>query len=262
MEDYITANVEIEPIYTDDGDSLFRRISYPPDFDDRKSYPLVLYVYGGPHSQKVRNTWLGGLGRWPIWLNYLSTKGYIVLTVDNRGTDYRGKRFEQQTFRRLGTVEVEDQVFAVKKMIEKPYVDSSRVGVVGWSYGGYMATSLMLRAPNLFKVGIAGAPVTDWCYYETIYTERYMDTPDANPDGYAESSTLNYVDQLKGKLLLIHGTSDNIVMWQHTILFLKAAIQAGVHPDYFVYPGHLHGIKRKERVHLFERMTGYIHENL
>lgn len=262
LREYRMGEVKIMPIANATGDTLYCRVIFPPEFTAKRKYPLIVYVYGGPHSQQVQNTWLGGEGSWQLWLHYLATQGYIVFTVDNRGTNYRGKTFEQATFRQLGTVEIDDQLFALKYIKEYAYVDSTRIGVVGWSYGGFMAASLMLRAPEIFKVGISGAPVIDWGYYETIYTERYMDTPETNPEGYDESSALNYVGQLKGKLLLIHGTSDDIVMWQNSIIFLRAAINAGVQPDYFIYPGQKHGIKGNDRLHLFERMTGYFKENL
>lgn len=262
LKDYRIGQTKLLPFALFTGDSVMQRIIYPPAFDEQKKYPLIVYVYGGPHSQQVRDTWLGGLGRWPLWLNYLATQGYVVMTVDNHGTYYRGKAFEQATFRRLGTLEVIDQASAVRSMAEKDYIDESRIGVVGWSYGGFMATSLMLREPDLFKTGIAGAPVIDWKYYETVYTERYMDTPASNAEGYKESSTLSYVDQLKGNLLLIHGTADPVVMWQNTIVFLQETIKAGVQTDYFVYPGHLHGITGKDKVHLYQKMTGYFHTHL
>ncbi|RMF58390.1 MAG: S9 family peptidase [Calditrichaeota bacterium] len=262
LKDYQVGQREILPLKVNEQLTLYSRLIYPFHFDSTRTYPLIVYVYGGPHSQQVRDTWLGGSGSWNLWLHYLANQGYIIFTVDNRGTRFRGKAFEQETFRRLGTVEVMDQVAALKQILTRPYVDSSRVGVIGWSYGGFMATSLMLRAPEIFKAGIAGAPVIDWRYYETIYTERYMDTPETNPEGYEAANTRKYIDNLRGKLFLIHGTSDNIVMWQHTILFLQSAIKAGKQPDYFVYPGHQHGIRGKDRLHLLTRMTEWFRENL
>ena len=262
LEEYRMGSVEILPIELTGGTTLYSRVIYPPDFDAGKKYPLIVYVYGGPHSQLVRDTWLGSASSWGLWLHYLATQGYVVFTVDNRGTSYRGKAFEQATFRRLGTVEIADQLAALQVMKSKPFIDTTRIGVVGWSYGGFMATSLMLRSPGTFKAAIGGAPVIDWKYYETIYTERYMDTPESNPEGYETSSTLNYVDNLENRLLLIQGTSDDVVMWQHTILFIRAAIKAGKQPDYFIYPGHRHGIRGKDRLHLLQRMTAWFEEHL
>ena len=258
LREYRLGEVKLMPLSAEDGTRLYARVIFPPGMNVNYRYPLLLYVYGGPHSQQVRNTWLGGNSSWMLWLHYLAAQGYIVLTVDNRGTDFRGRDFEQATFRQLGRVEIADQLAAVAELRAAGYIDSSRIGVVGWSYGGFMAASLMLRAPEVFTAGIAGAPVTDWRYYETVYTERYMDTPEANPEGYAQSSTLNYLPQLQGDLLLIHGTSDDIVMWQHSILFMEAALKAGKQVDYLIYPGHQHSIKGKGRGHLLEKMTGWL----
>lgn len=258
LREYRLGEVKLLPMSAEDGTRLYARVIFPPGMNLNRRYPLLLYVYGGPHSQQVRNTWLGGSGSWMLWLHYLATQGYIVLTVDNRGTDFRGKAFEQATFRQLGSVEIADQLAAVSELRAAGYIDSTRIGVVGWSYGGFMAASLMLRAPEVFAAGIAGAPVTDWRYYETVYTERYMDTPEANPEGYAQSSTLAYLPQLRGDLLLIHGTSDDIVMWQHSILFMEAALEAGKQVDYLIYPGHKHSIKGKGRGHLLEKMSGWV----
>lgn len=262
LDDYSSGEMKLLSFNSPAGDSLFGRLYYPPNYQPDRLYPMVVYVYGGPHSQLVRNTWLGGQGSWPLWLLYLASKDYLVFTVDNRGTYYRGKAFEQATFRQLGSVEIEDQLAAIKQVREVASVDTSRIAVVGWSYGGFMATSLMLRAPGVFKVGIAGAPVIDWKYYETIYTERYMATPEANPEGYQTANTREYVANLQGKFLMIQGTSDDIVMWQQSIEFLRAAINANVQLDYFVYPGHRHGIRGKDRLHLFTKMSRFIFDNL
>ncbi len=262
LEAYQMGEVRIAPMRNNNGDSLFTRIIFPPNFEENQQYPLLVYVYGGPHSQNVQNRWLGGGGSWQLWLNYMATRGYIVMTTDNRGTYNRGLSFEQETFRQLGKLEVADQLSIVNSLVAKGIVDSSRIGVIGWSYGGFMSASLMLEAPERFKAGISGAPVTDWQYYETVYTERYMDTPETNAAGYEMSSTLNKLEQLQGKLLMIHGTSDNIVMWQHSVLFIEAAMKAGKQVDYMIYPGHKHGVRGKDRTHLFQRMTGWLEENL
>jgi len=262
LRDYRVGEVDIVPFLASDSSKLFGRVMFPPDFTPSKKYPLLVYVYGGPHSQQVRNSWMGGNGRWPFWLRYMATQGYLVLTVDNRGTNYRGLGFEQATFRQLGTIEVADQIETVAQLSKAGYVDTSRIAVVGWSYGGFMASSLILRAPEVFKVAVAGGPVTDWKYYETIYTERYMDTPDTNEEGYKTASLMSHVDKLKGKLLLIHGTSDPIVVWQHSIALLDAAINKSKHIDYAIYPGEPHGVRGKKSLHLFEKMTRYIKDNL
>ncbi len=192
----------------------------------------------------------------------MAQKGYIIFSIDNRGTANRGLEFEQETFRDLGTKEIEDQLVGANYLKSLPYIDSTKLGVFGWSYGGFMTVSLMTRTPDIFKVGIAGAPVIDWSYYEVMYTERYMDTPETNPDGYNHSSLLNYVQNLKGKLMIIHGTSDPTVVWQNSLLFVKKAVELNIPLDYFPYPGHQHGIAGKDRLHLYEKITKYFEDNL
>jgi dipeptidyl-peptidase-4 len=252
--------VAIDTVIAADGQSkLYRRVIYPPDFDQQKQYPLLLYVYGGPHAQLIRNSWgMGARG----WLHFLAASGYIVLTVDSRGSGNRGLAFEQETFRRLGEVEIADQLYAVREFSSNPFIDASRIGVHGWSYGGYMAAALMLHGEGLFRAGISGAPVTDWSYYETVYTERYMDTPEENPTGYARSSLLDKGKNLQGRLLIIHGSNDKIVMWQHSILLLEALIKSGSLVDYMLYPGHGHGIRGADREHLYRTMTRYLDDHL
>lgn len=244
-----------------DSTLLYGRIIFPKNLNPEKKYPVILYVYGGPHSQQVTESW--PVGSYSLWAHYLASKGYIILTVDNRGTSNRGKVFEQKTFRKLGTLEMEDQIAGLNYLFQTfPNADRSRVGVFGWSYGGFMTTSLMTRMPAVFKVGVAGAPVIDWKYYETVYTERYMDSPEQNPAGYSTASVLNYVPNLKGKLLIIQGTSDPVVMWQHSLLFVKEAAATNTPLDYFVYPGHLHGISGKDRLHLWTKISRYFLDNL
>jgi len=187
----------------------------------------------------------------------MAASGYVIYTVDPRGTEFRGSEFEQATFRRLSEPEIADQLMGVRYLKSLSFIDSSRIGVQGWSYGGYMTTSLMLRSNGIFKVGVAGAPVIDWKYYESVYTERYMDTPEMNPDGYKMANVLNYVDNLEGRLLVIHGTSDPVVMWQNSILFVKTCITKMKMVDYMIYPGHVHGIRGKDRKHLYKTMTRY-----
>jgi dipeptidyl-peptidase-4 len=182
--------------------------------------------------------------------------------MDGRGSWNRGLAFEQATFRNLGKVEMDDQLRGVDYLKSLSYVDANRMGVHGWSFGGFMTTSLMLRHPGVFKAAVAGGPVIDWRMYEVMYTERYMDTPQENPKGYDSTNLINQVKNLKGKLLLIHGTSDDVVVWQHTIKFLKACIDNDVQVDYFVYPGHLHNVYGKDRTHLMQKISDYFIEKL
>ncbi|HEX2867506.1 MAG TPA: S9 family peptidase [Ignavibacteriales bacterium] len=259
LKDYKLGQTRLFSIKADDGQDLFCRMILPVDFDSTKKYPVIVYVYGGPHSQLVTDSWLGGAN---LWLNYMAEMGYIVFTLDNHGTSNRGLQFEQATFRHLGTREIEDQLTGIKYLKSLPYSDPGRIGVFGWSYGGFMATSLMTRASDVFKVGVAGGPVIDWSYYEVMYGERYMDTPESNPEGYKESSLLNYVQNLKGKLLLIHGTMDPTVVWQNSLLFVQKAVSLGIPLDYFPYPGHEHGVKGSDAIHLYEKISSYFKNNL
>ena len=208
----------------------------------------------------ISNSWQGGQG--DLWFYYLAQEGFIVYTVDGRGSGNRGKQFEQAIFRNCGNAEMEDQLTGLKYLKSLPYVDSTRIGVDGWSYGGFMAISLMTRFPGLFKVAVAGGPVVDWSMYEIMYTERYMDTPTTNVDGYEKSNLLNYVKNINGKLMLIHGTNDDTVVWQHSLMYLKKAIDLGKQVDYFVYPGHPHNVRGKDRVHLMNKITDYFKQNL
>jgi dipeptidyl-peptidase-4 len=256
---YKLGKMRVFSIPASDGNPLFCRMILPVDFDSTKKYPVIDYLYGGPGVQLVADSWLAGSD---LWFQYMAEHGYIVFTLDNRGSSGRGKAFEQTTFRRLGTFEMEDQIKGTGYLKSLSYVDKNRMGVFGWSFGGFMTTSLMTRHAGLFKAAVAGGPVIDWSYYEVMYTERYMDTPQTNKEGYAENSLLNYADKLQGKLLLIHGTSDDVVVWQHSLMFLKKCVDAGTQPDYFVYPGHLHNVLGKDRVHLFTKITSYFEQNL
>ena len=251
-------SVEMGTLKAADGETdLYYRLVKPADFDTAKKYPVVVYVYGGPHSQMVNNRWRYGAGGWEI---YMAQKGYLVFVMDNRGTAYRGIDFEQVTHRRLGVTEAEDQMKGVAFLQSLPYVDRARMGIHGWSYGGFMTINMLLRYPDAFKVGVAGGPVTDWKYYEVMYGERYLDTPRENPEGYAESSLLNKADQLQSRLLIIHGDEDPTVVPQHSVQFLKACIEAGTHPDLFIYPGHGHNMLGQDRVHLHEHITRYFED--
>jgi dipeptidyl-peptidase-4 len=255
-----TGETKIFTIKNEEGTDLYCRIIYPPDFDQSKKYPVIFYVYGGPHSQGVLNTF--GFGSYQLWFKMMAQKGYIIFELDNRGTSNRGSDFAQSTFRKLGTIELKDQMAGVNYLKSLPYIDANRFGVYGWSYGGFMTTSMMLRTNNAFKVGACGGAVIDWKFYEVMYTERYMDTPQSNPDGYKEASLLNYVQNLFGKLLLVHGTSDPTVVWQNTLSFAKRAAELNKPLDYFPYIGHGHGVRGREALHLYNKITNYFLDNL
>ncbi|HEY4800360.1 MAG TPA: DPP IV N-terminal domain-containing protein [Bacteroidia bacterium] len=260
LKDYKLGKMRLFTINAADGSTpLWCRMILPVDFDSTKKYPAIVYLYNGPNVQLVTNTWLGGSD---LWFQYMAEHGYVIFTLDGRGSANRGIKFEQATFRNLGTEEMNDQLKGVEFLKSKSYVDANRLGVYGWSFGGFMTTSLMTRHAGVFKTAVAGGPVIDWSYYEVMYTERYMDTPQENPEGYKNSCVLNYAENLKGKLLLIHGTSDDVVVWQHSIMFLKKCVEKGTQPDYFVYPGHLHNVLGKDRVHLYEKITNYFMSNL
>ena len=259
IKDYRTGSWSLFTIKNNEGTDLYCRLFKPVNFDSTKKYPVLVYLYNGPHSQMVTNTWMAG---GELWYQYMAQKGFIVFTLDGRGTDYRGKAFSQATHRQLGTKEMEDQLKGVDYLKSLPYVDGSRIGVHGWSFGGFMTTTLMTRSPGTFKVGAAGGPVIDWTYYEIMYTERYMDSPQDNKEGYEKNNLLNYVDQLKGKLLMIHGAQDPVVVWQHSILYQKKAVDKGIQLDYYVYPGHEHNVLGKDRAHLMEKITNYFIDNL
>jgi dipeptidyl-peptidase-4 len=259
LSDYRLGKMSIFTLKAGDSTDLYCRMIRPVDFGPGKKYPVIVYVYGGPHAQLVTNSWLGGAG---LFLNYLATKGYIVFTLDNRGSANRGLAFEQAVFRNLGTIEIDDQMVGVEYLKSLGYVDPERIGADGWSYGGFMTISLMLKQPETFKVGVAGGPVTDWKYYEVMYGERYMDTPEQNPDGYEEASLLNHAGQLQGDLLIIHGTSDPVVVWQHSLDLIRKLISEGKQVDYFVYPGHGHGVGGKDRLHLNQKIVKYFDDHL
>jgi len=238
---------------------LYYRMVKPIGFDATKKYPTIVYVYGGPGLRNVEAAW----HCWSrSWETYMAQKGYLLFILDNRGSCDRGREFEQATFRHLGQEEMRDQMKGVEFLKSLPYVDQERMGVHGWSYGGYMTTSLMTNYPDVFKVGVAGGPVIDWKYYEVMYGERYMDTPQANPEGYAQCSLLNKADKLKGKLQIIIGMNDPVVVPQHALSFLKACIAAGTQPDFFVYPGEPHNMRGHQSVHLHERITQYFEDYL
>ena len=238
---------------------LYYRMVKPHDFSPAKKYPTVVYVYGGPHANTVQASW-----HWAsrTWETYMAQKGYIVFILDNRGSQYRGRDFEQATFHQLGQIEMQDQMRGVDYLRTLPYVDMNRLGVHGWSFGGFMTISLMTNYPDVFKVGVAGGPVIDWKWYEVMYGERYMGTPQDNPDGYAKSSLIDKACNLKGKLQIITGYNDNTVVPQHCLSFLDACVKAGTQPDFFAYPGEEHNMRGHASVHLHERITQYFEDYL
>ncbi|RMG82243.1 MAG: S9 family peptidase [Bacteroidetes bacterium] len=258
LADYPVSTPEIFTIKNKENIDLYCRLIKPFDFDSTKKYPVLVYVYGGPHAQLVTNNWLGG-GR--LWMYEMANRGYLVFTLDNRGSHNRGKEFSQAHFRKLGDVEMEDQLAGVNYLKTLSYVDTNRFAVHGWSFGGFMTTSLMLRKPGIFNVGVAGGPVTDWQYYEVMYGERYMDTPQSNPEGYEKARLHNYVENLKGKLLLIHGSIDDVVVPQHYLTLLQEFVKAEKQVDFFLYPMHPHNVRGKDRFHLMEKILNYIEEN-
>ena len=258
--DYQQPIFECGSIKAADGNTdLYYRMVKPYDFDPAKKYPTVVYVYGGPHAHNVEASW-----HWASrsWETYMAQKGYILFILDNRGSENRGRDFEQATFRQLGQVEMQDQMQGVDYLRTLPYVDTDRLGVHGWSFGGFMTISLMLNYPDVFKVGVAGGPVIDWKWYEVMYGERYMDTPQQNPEGYEKSSLINKAGNLKGRLQIITGYNDNTVVPQHCLSFLDACIKAGTQPDFFAYPGEEHNMRGHASVHLHERITQYFEDYL
>ena len=238
---------------------LFYRMVKPADFDATKRYPTVIYVYGGPHAHLIDASW-----HWASrsWETYMAQKGYIVFILDNRGSENRGRDFEQATFHQLGQIEMQDQMKGVDYLRTLPYVDMNRLGVHGWSYGGFMTISLITNYPDVFKVGVAGGPVIDWKWYEVMYGERYMGTPENNPEGYAKCSLIPKAKDLKGKLQIITGYNDPTVVPQHCLSFLDACIKAGTQPDFFAYPGEPHNMRGHASVHLHERITQYFEDYL
>lgn len=238
---------------------LYYRLVKPVGFDPAKKYPTVVYVYGGPHAHNVEAAWNYLARPWEI---YMAQRGYVIFVVDNRGSENRGFEFESCTHRHLGDIEMQDQLEGVKFLKSLPYVDADRIGVHGWSFGGFMTTNLMCSYPDVFKVGVAGGPVIDWKLYEVMYGERYMDTPQENPEGYASSSLLNKAKNLKGRLQIIVGYNDPTCVMQHSLSFLRACEDAGTQPDYFVYPGDGHNMMGHDMVHLHERITRYFDDYL
>ena len=259
LKDYNIGTTELGTLKSEDGQTLYTRLIKPYNFDASKKYPVIVYVYGGPHAQLITDTWTAGAG---IYLNYLAQEGFLVFTLDNRGSADRGEAFEQCIHRQCGQLEMRDQMKGIEWLKTLPYVDADRIGSDGWSYGGFMSTSLKINHPEVFKVSVAGGPVLDWKYYEIMYGERYMDTPEENPEGYELTSLENKTDKLEGKLLMIHCTTDPVVMWQHSLVFVENCIHNGKQLDYFVYPGHDHNVYGMDRAHLITKITQYFKDNL
>lgn len=247
--------IEFKSFVSPDGQTpLNARITYPSNFDASKKYPVMVYLYGGSHAQLVTDRWLGGAGYFDL---YMAQNGYLVFTLDNRGSDARGRDFTRVTHRNLGEAEMADQLVGIDYLKSLPYVDSNNMGIFGWSYGGFMTTSLMTKHNDIFKAAVAGGPVMDWKYYEVMYGERYMDTPQENPEGYKKTSLLNKADKLNGHLLIIHGAQDPVVVQQHSMDFVEQCIKAGKQVDYFLYPTHEHNVSGKDRIHMYDKIAKY-----
>ena len=258
--EYLMPNVNSGTLKAaDDATTLYWRMVLPADFDPARKYPTVVYVYGGPGLRNVEESWNYAARPWEY---YMANRGYIIFVLDNRGSKDRGFAFESCTFRHLGEEEMADQMRGIDYLKSLPYVDQERIGVHGWSYGGFMTTNLMCTHPDVFKVGVAGGPVIDWKYYEVMYGERYMDTPEENPEGYASSSLLNKAGNLAGRLQIIVGYNDDTCVLQHSLSFLRACEDAGTQPDYFVYPGQQHNMRKADQIHLHERITRYFDDYL
>jgi dipeptidyl-peptidase-4 len=257
--DYKLPITKVFTLKNTEGTDLYCRLIKPADFDSTKKYPVIVYVYGGPHAQLISDTWLWGAG---IYLNYLAQQGYIVFTLDNRGSANRGFEFESIIHRNCGKYETADQMTGVNYLKTLSYVDNERIGVDGWSYGGFMTINLLLENPGVFKAGCAGGPVCDWKYYEVMYGERYMDTPEQNPEGYKTSSLIEKAVNLNDKLMIIHCTTDPVVVWQNSLSFIQKCIESNKLPEYFVYPGHDHNVGGIDRAHLIRKIEDYFKRNL
>ncbi len=257
--DRIHGTIELGTVVGENGDVLNTRLIKPSFFQSRKQYPVLIYVYNGPHVQLVTNSFLAGASAWML---HAAERGYVVFTVDGHGTPGHGRDFEQVVHRQLGITEVKDQMHGVDWLKQQPWVDATRIAVHGWSFGGHMTTAMLTKNPGVFVAGVAGGPVMDWSLYEVMYGERYMDTPEENPEGYAATTLSNFAKDLKDDLLIITGGKDDTVVPEHSYQFLKACISAGVQVDFFNYPGHGHNVRGKDRLHLMEKVLDYIDERV
>ena len=258
LSEYKIGLTELVKIPTDNNTFLNSRIIKPYDFDENKKYPVLIYVYNGPQIQLITNSWLANS---PLWMYYLANKDYIIFTVDGRGSENRGKEFEQVIFKNLGEIEMKDQIIGYNFLKSLDYIDSSRIALHGWSYGGFMTANLLLSYPEFFTCGVAGGPVTDWSLYEVMYTERYMQTPQENHEGFKQTNLNNKVESLNSKLLIIHGLLDDVVVMQHSLKFLENCIKKNIPIDFFLYPNHAHNVRGKDRLHLIQKVINYIIEN-
>ena len=262
LKDFAMGKEEFFTVKAKDQSDLYGHVIWPPNASKEHPAPVYLYVYGGPHAQIVVDSWALGPGIRNLWMQWLAAQGFVVLRLDNHGTPNRGIEFMQAIHRRLGTVEIDDQLAGLDHILASGLADPTRVAVHGWSYGGFMTLSLLSRAPDRFRCGIAGAPVTDWSFYETGYGERYMDTPEENPEGYKTAAPKKHAKDIKGRLLLVQGTADDTVVWQHTVDFVDACVKAGVDFDYFIYPGQLHGLNGPSSEHFYRKMTSFLKREL
>lgn len=257
-KDCAMGNTTIFPILNKAGDSLWCRLITPPHMDKNKKYPCLIYVYGGPHSQLVTNSFISG----GVFLEYMAQQGYVVFTLDNRGTQNRGAEFEKCIHRNLGIKEVEDQMCGVDYVKSLPYVDADRIGLDGWSYGGFMTLSLVTEHPEAFRAASCGGPVVNWEWYEVMYGERYMDTPQENPDGYAHANIIPKIKNVKCPLLVMHGCQDHTVVWQQSLELMRQAVTDGIEVEYFPYTIYDHNVIGPERVHLWNKLLQFHNQNL
>jgi dipeptidyl-peptidase-4 len=258
LENYKVRPAEIGYLKAKDGTKLYTRTIKPFDFDSTKQYPVLIYVYGGPHAQLITNSWLDGAS---LWMHWLANQGYIVFTLDNRGSANRGAEFEHIIHRQLGTVELEDQLTGAAYLKGLPYVDGNRIAVHGWSFGGFMTGTMLMKAPEVFNAGVSGGLVSDWKYYEVMYGERYMDRPEQNEEGYKTASLIENAKKLEDDFLIIHGTADDVVVMQHSLSLVKQFVELGIQVDYFPYPMHAHNVRGKDRLHLMQKVLDYIIEH-
>lgn len=259
LKEYDLSPKEFYSFKTPDDVELNGWMIKPPNFDKKKKYPVLMHVYGGPGSQTVRDSWGGNY----MWHQYMAQQGYIIISVDNRGTGARGREFKNCTYKQLGNLETQDQIFAAQYLKTLPFVDESRIGIWGWSYGGYMSSLCITKGAADFKAAVAVAPVSNWRYYDSIYTERYMATPQENADGYDDNSPINHVEKLEGAYLLVHGSGDDNVHFQNAVEMVNALIKADKHFDFYMYPDRNHGIYGgNTRYHLFTKISTFIEENL
>lgn len=257
---YNMPTIEQGTLTAADGETpLYYRLLKPINFDPNKKYPAIVYVYGGPHAQMIHKGWLYDASGWDV---YMAQQGFVVFTLDNRGSANRGKEFEQAIWRQVGTNEMKDQMEGVKFLLSHDWVDASRLGVYGWSFGGFMTTNLLLTYPHTFKVGVAGGPVMDWSRYEIMYGERYNGSPQSNPEGYRKNNLTLRAGDLQDRLLLIQGVEDNVVVWQHSMAFMKKAISSRSYPDCYYYPTHEHNVRGRDRVHLHHIIVRYFKDFL